>query len=669
MKRVATITASKQQQAVIDGAFARMLVRANAGAGKTTTMALKARDEIDRGLDPEEVLLLAFTAPGRQALRRALTHVGIAAPVARRVRVHTVNELAETILQRLEGRSVHTCRDAEAVKPFVLEAVRVARSRLKERHHDAFHIVGDGSLAVEGWLKAFRSFKGTMRVRTPEGAWVVTPASAAEVDSDFTTLAVYAAYERLRTADVVADAAGRLHHRDEIGPRFRYQEDATYDLAVRIEEDDCTTGSGESALDTGLGLIALDEMHDTNRAIVVVLRALLSANPGARFVGVGDRDQVIHAEAGADPAFLSDGFERELGRPVVLPLDATYRFGDAMARLLSSHAHKTYGTCSTRRTRVEVLAVASPMDQGLAIEHALAERTGLQPKSPNGELAVLLRHPSRAVGLENFLLDRGIDYEPRGFTSYLMRPEVLFVRALLTAAIDAIELIESDDVHAAMLEAVLLFGGSSIATTTGAIDAGAVAAQTLSVRRVVEAKSLVSFVRGQLSASVDRRVAKAIAAALDIAASNRIDDVRAAIRALDFESMAARVLVHKDAVDGVVDTANGLIEAVARFDSIESFLRGTNERELRLRSTRKGGCIVLSSIEASKGLEFDHVIVPGVDAHDFDGDGGDERNLFYVAASRAKHRLTLMHDPAKPGSYLRAVAQASPASATASASA
>jgi DNA helicase II / ATP-dependent DNA helicase PcrA len=60
--------------------------------------------------------------------------------------------------------------------------------------------------------------------------------------------------------------------------------------------------------------------------------------------------------------------------------------------------------------------------------------------------------------------------------------------------------------------------------------------------------------------------------------------------------------------------------------------------------------VKLSTIEAAMGLDFD------LNAGNFDGDSGDERNLFYVAASRAKVRLTFLHSPGIPSSFLSAVA-------------
>jgi DNA helicase II / ATP-dependent DNA helicase PcrA len=63
--------------------------------------------------------------------------------------------------------------------------------------------------------------------------------------------------------------------------------------------------------------------------------------------------------------------------------------------------------------------------------------------------------------------------------------------------------------------------------------------------------------------------------------------------------------------------------------------------------------VVLSSIPAAKGLEFDHVLVPFLSKGEF-GDGSQEsRNLLYVALTRARKRLTLTFDPGRPSRFLK----------------
>src|SRR5207245_6999230 len=108
-------------------------------------------------------------------------------------------------------------------------------------------------------------------------------------------LQIFKRYENLRYPD-----------RDGIDrPLFRCEFDATYDLARQIANRQPTTFAHEfPAWPKRLSLVLVDEMHDLNLAMFKILRGLLDST-GARFCGVGDYDQVIHATAGAERRFMS----------------------------------------------------------------------------------------------------------------------------------------------------------------------------------------------------------------------------------------------------------------------------------------------------------------------------------------------------------------------------
>ncbi|MCM1188347.1 MAG: ATP-binding domain-containing protein [bacterium] len=61
------------------------------------------------------------------------------------------------------------------------------------------------------------------------------------------------------------------------------------------------------------------------------------------------------------------------------------------------------------------------------------------------------------------------------------------------------------------------------------------------------------------------------------------------------------------------------------------------------------GGVMISSVFLSKGLEFDEVIIPEADCKNYRSEY--ERNLLYVACTRAIHRLTLLHS-GEPSPFL-----------------
>ena len=58
-------------------------------------------------------------------------------------------------------------------------------------------------------------------------------------------------------------------------------------------------------------------------------------------------------------------------------------------------------------------------------------------------------------------------------------------------------------------------------------------------------------------------------------------------------------------------------------------------------STRFTNGVSITSIRMAKGLEFDEVIVPDADSRNYDSDY--DRNLLYIACTRAMHKLTLFY--------------------------
>ncbi len=90
----------------------------------------------------------------------------------------------------------------------------------------------------------------------------------------------------------------------------------------------------------------------------------------------------------------------------------------------------------------------------------------------------------------------------------------------------------------------------------------------------------------------------------------------------------------------------------------------TANRALLADLRRDDAALTLATAHATKGLEFDHVVVTGMEAGRFPsaravGEAEDhvrayeeERRLAYVAWTRARRTLTLLYDPAVPSPFL-----------------
>ena len=121
----------------------------------------------------------------------------------------------------------------------------------------------------------------------------------------------------------------------------------------------------------------------------------------------------------------------------------------------------------------------------------------------------------------------------------------------------------------------------------------------------------------------------------------------------------------------LLDILDEIQEASKEFDSYEEWLLHIEsyQRELKEQAAdrnRRGEGVVLSTMHASKGLEYDTVYIidanEGITPHEkavLDEDIEEERRLFYVAMTRAKNRLLIcctrekFHKAQEPSMFIR----------------
>ncbi|WP_312061390.1 3'-5' exonuclease [Anaerotignum sp.] len=72
-------------------------------------------------------------------------------------------------------------------------------------------------------------------------------------------------------------------------------------------------------------------------------------------------------------------------------------------------------------------------------------------------------------------------------------------------------------------------------------------------------------------------------------------------------------------------------------------------QHISMDSTHFGNGISVASVQMSKGLEFDEVIIPNVNEDVYCSNY--DRGLLYVACTRAMHKLTLLYSK-KPSNFL-----------------
>ena len=644
------------EQLLIQTSDARsIIVQANAGAAKTTSLALRIAEGLARGLSPSSILALTYTEPACDALRAALRKIGVSADITKKVWISSFERFSIYCLKAKEGSAVLSVNDADAIKPYVWNAIERLSSTANERTLD--HILipsrGDSEVVERFWRESLR-IKGTLA--RDQAIWEeqsITPELADELGLDFTQLSILGSHEMLR-----CPAQHDL-------PVFRAPFDACYDLARWVA--DPQRPDWIDALPNWprhIAALMLDEMHDLNRAMFELVRALLASNPSSYFCGVGDVDQVIHANAGANSQYMQrTTFEQETGRRVItLPLSASYRFSPELATLAGRLAQKPYAANATHPTTISSLRYGSKTE---CVQHIVqAALSWKASKRRMAEFAVLLRSPSQSVLLENALLEADLPYTTRGFGSYLQRPEVLLVRAVLAIATADFESVQSQATRQRMVEELVSFCRVELDFSNHPGETQRERIQEAVRHVALEPTSLTAFFEFQLLRNTDEpsaaRLRSAIHAAKYSCGPQMFDELLAA---LDMPVWANQQWVQKQRRAEAVANLEGLRAAAQVFGSAAEFLRHLNATELRLealnqRSTRvaESKSLCLADITAVKGLEFENVVLPFLQQGDFPNRErdiiGDERNLFYVGITRARRSLTLISSMHKPSQFM-----------------
>jgi len=117
--------------------------------------------------------------------------------------------------------------------------------------------------------------------------------------------------------------------------------------------------------------------------------------------------------------------------------------------------------------------------------------------------------------------------------------------------------------------------------------------------------------------------------------------------------------------DAEARLATALLAWAPPYSRVAGFVDAVREARARLADLRRDdAALTLATAHGTKGLEFDHVLILGMETARFPSaraiDGAadparayeEERRLAYVAWTRARRSLTLLYDPATPSPFL-----------------
>lgn len=386
--------------------------------------------------------------------------------------------------------------------------------------------------------------------------------------------------------------------------------------------------------------VLLDEFQDTSVAQTILLSSLFA---GCGVVAVGDPNQAIYGWRGASSAALGQ-FHRHFsnGSGPVLQLSTAWRNDP---QILQAANRISDPLRASGQVKVEKLVKrpgvgdergkvwAARVQDGLA-EAELIAKFLAQRWSPSKSMAVLCRTRSQFTPIVAALIERGIPVEVVGLGGLLDVPEVADVRALMSVALDPtsadrlMRLIDLVGIDAADLDVVWSFARELVNARASAGSSGAepLLAEALS-EIVVNFGAFEAFCKKYACALSPaglyqaKRLGRILQEANGAANLELVDFISWAERALGLDvEAAARVDVNEVG-------ARALAALRAQATSFKSqnpeagaqvFLGWLNaaqdqERGLELPEVEPApGAVQVLTVHASKGLEWDIVVVPGL---------------------------------------------------------
>lgn len=390
--------------------------------------------------------------------------------------------------------------------------------------------------------------------------------------------------------------------------------------------------------------ILVDEYQDTNQVQYLWLRLL--AQTRKNICVVGDDDQSIYSWRGAEVANILK-FEKDFPGAAVIKLEQNYRSTPqilaAASGLIDANSQRLGKTLWTELPSGEKVRVIGVWDGPEEARRVGEEIERLEAEgAPLDQVAILVRAQYQTRELEDRFIQIGLNYRIVGGFRFYERAEIrdalAYLRVIAQPADDlAFERIYNQPkrgLGAKTLEAMRRHARRIQAPLTAASLALADSDELPTRARNTLVGLLSQFVHWREQAA---RVTPSELLRTVLAESG-YDDMLQADRSAESAGRA----------DNLIELAR----AMEDYETLGEFLEHVS---LIMDNDRAddGEKVTIMTMHAAKGLEFDHVFLPGWEEGVFPSqrsidEGGiaaveEERRLAYVAITRARRRCTILH--------------------------
>ncbi len=599
----------REAATLLDGA---VLVLAGAGTGKTRALTARLAEILARKRAwPSEILSVTFTNKAAAEMRHRL--VAMIGPGAEgKTFVGTIHTIAARKLRRhaeLVGlRSNFTILDTDDVLRLLKRII--VEAGIDEKRWPARQLSG----LIDRWKN-----RGQTAEEVPNGeSFAFADGRGAEL---------YAAYQAQLKALNAADFGDLLLHMIRI---FVAHPDVLGEWQRRFR------------------YVLVDEYQDTNAAQYRWLTLLAARSLGGQgnICCVGDDDQSIYSWRGAEVANILR-FEHDFPDARIIRLEQNYR---STPHILAAAAHviahnkgrlgKTLWTERNAGEKVASIAIWDGPEEARLVGERI-ERLLREGASPT-EIAILVRASYQTREFEDRFIAIGLPYRIVGGFRFYERAEVRDALAYLRIVAQPDDALAFERIVNTPKRGL---GDKSLAKVA-AHARGTGLTLPLAAQMLVETDELPPAARRSLAEllAAIRRWRDQMAQLDQSALMQTILEEAGYIAMLEADRSAEAA--------GRLDNLAELVRAMEGFTDLQAFLEHValvmeNDR------TDAEAKVTMMTLHAAKGLEFDHVFLPGWEeglfpsqrALDENGNAAleEERRLAYVGITRARRRATILH--------------------------
>jgi len=595
-----------EQRRAAESTEGPLLILAGAGTGKTRAITFRMANLIASGVPAEAILAVTFTNKAAEEMRNRVSDLLLRAGVPpSQPWLSTFHSLCARLLRR-EAPSAGLPRDfAIYDTDDQLAAIKLAMSKLA---------IEDESLTSRNVLSAISHAKN--HGLSPEKM------RSEAIGQDGRRVAdIFAEYEKLLHQSKALDFDDLLLRsvrllRESQAVREKWQARFQY--------------------------IHVDEYQDTNRVQYELMRLL--TGPKRNVCVVGDEDQSIYRWRGADVSILMS-FSRDFPNAKVIKLERNYRSTqnilDAAGAVVANNPDRLGKSLSAENGGGANLKYFEGRDANAEAEFVAGELTRILDDDSSLTCAVEYRTNFQSRAFEEVFRRRAIRYKLVGGFSFYNRAEVKDALAYVRLAMhpeDDVSLLRVLNVPPrgigkttvdALRETARL-DSSSLWDAIAKFVSGASAGRAVAPLRAFQ--EIIAKLQENLSklgpADFLRSVLDDTGYMEMLKDRNTPDDVA---RIENLEELARAVAESTEAGEEFTD----FLDAAALVSDADSF-------------EGKPG-VTLITLHSTKGLEFDHVFLTGMEegicphSRSFNDDKGieEERRLVYVGMTRARKSLTL----------------------------